>query len=116
MQPLQSLEDCGGLHTFRRGSTQYWLEKLGDVEKVMQMGMWSPESPRVLRYLVNIAFRGTLRTSLSSYMGTDVAQLRARICRAYELNLNAVEEEAEHAMDGGTLNDCYVHQRLKESL
>ena len=31
-----------------------WQEKLGDVEKVMQMGMRSPESPRFLRHIINI--------------------------------------------------------------
>lgn len=116
VQPQLSLEDFGGLYAFRRGSTQYWLEKLGDVEKVMQMGMWSPESPRFLRYLINIDCRGTLRTSLKRYMGTDEAQLRARIFRAYELHFTAVEEEAEHAVDGGTVNVCQVHEHRRECL
>lgn len=54
VQQQLSLEDFGGLYGFRRGSTQSWQEKLGDVEKVMQMGMWSPESPRFLRHIINI--------------------------------------------------------------
>lgn len=55
VQQQLSLEDFwGGLYGFRRGSTQSWQETLGDVEKVMQMGMRSPESPRFLRHIINI--------------------------------------------------------------
>lgn len=72
-QPQLSLEDFGGLYGIRRGSTPSWLENLGDVEKVTQIGFRSPELPRFLRYIINIDCRDTLRASLTSYMGKDEA-------------------------------------------
>lgn len=101
VMPERTLADFGGLYGFRRGATQYWLEKLGDVKTVMRMGLWRPDSPRFLRYLINLNCSTTLRTSLKDFHERDEAEMCARLDRAFDMHLAALEQDAdEKVVDG----------------
>lgn len=101
VMPERTLADFGGLYGFRRRATQYWLEKLGDVETVMRMGLWRPDSPRFLRYLINLNCSTTLRTSLKDFHERDEAEMCARLDRAFDMHLAALEQDAdEKVVDG----------------
>jgi len=77
--PLLSARGVGGLYGFRRGATQFWLSYTGNVEMVMRMGVWKPNSTRFPFYVLNYRCRGTFRARIVDYYRADRQDLVERL-------------------------------------
>lgn len=77
--PALSARGVGGLYGFRRGATQFWLAHTGDVEMVMKMGVWKPNSTRFLFYVLNFRCRGTFRARIRNCYRLDRHGLMTRL-------------------------------------
>jgi len=69
--PLLSARGVDGLYGFRRGVTLFWWSNTADVEMVMRMGVWKPNSAPFPVYVFNYRCRGTFRARIVDYYRTD---------------------------------------------
>jgi len=90
-----------GAYGFRRGGTQFLLERTGNIDLVMRLGGWSRTSDSFMHYVSNVSIRGSWTSTLRSHADDEVTQVVHTVVEAHrDFIVGQARATADRLWDG----------------